>query len=183
MAKILPITVETSQHLNGNRQQLPASHKQVHAVSVTKDWTPGAISAGSASTKNIPVVQTVATGDFCLAAYSQPLAAGLELKAQPVLSTTSIAHSANALTAVATVASHGLDVGDWVKIDGATTPEYNGVHKITAKDTNTFTFAVPKDTSTVTDTDGKLNLVKVSITNLSSGSLTPTAGQVSVLTF
>lgn len=45
-------------------------------------------------------------------------------------------------TATATLASHGLAVGDQVTIAGATQSEYNGIQTVTAVTTNTFEYAV-----------------------------------------
>lgn len=66
---------------------------------------------------------------------------------------TSAAKTASTLTQTAGVATftsnaHGFLVGDVVTVAGANQAGYNGVKTITAKDTNTFNFAV--DSATVT---------------------------------
>lgn len=60
--------------------------------------------------------------------------------------------SADGITCTATANSHGYEVNDFVFIIGAEQDDYNGVWKITAKDTNTFSFkiaeAAPAETLT-----------------------------------
>ena len=55
----------------------------------------------------------------------------------------------NAGTATATVAAHGYQVGDVVRISGAEQAEYNGLQTIlTVPDANSFTFAVDSGATT-----------------------------------
>lgn len=55
---------------------------------------------------------------------------------------TSVAIVQSGGTATVTHNSHGLATNDYVLIEGATQPEYNGAHQITVSDGNTYTYTV-----------------------------------------
>lgn len=81
-------------------------------------------------------------------------------------SVTSITRSGS--TATVTHSTHGLKSTNYVTIEGANQPEYNGVHQITVTDVNTYTYTVTG--TPVTPATGAITCTFVMMQELSNAS-------------